>query len=155
MFNMKQAVRALVIRDDMLLVMHRNKFGEQYYTLVGGGVDSGELPEQSLHRELREETGLAIANPRLLFVEDAGDLYGIQHIFLCDYAGGEIAMDPQSDEAHINKLGQNLYIPMWLPIKDLPAAPFVSAALKERIIEGVRDGWPDAATWPVYFKTPH
>ena len=152
---MKQAVRAIVIRDDKLLVMHRNKFGHQYYTLVGGGVDTGEVPEQSLHRELREETGLQISNPRQLFVEDAGDFYGLQHIYLCDYAGGEIAMDPRADEGHFNKLGQNLYTPMWLPLGDLPAAPFISEPLKQRLIDGLRDGWPDVSQGPVHFKTEH
>ena len=137
MVNMKQAVRAIVVRGDKLLVMHRNKFGEQYYTLVGGGVDSGEQPEQSLHRELAEEAGLRIANPRLLFVEEAGDFYGTQYIYLCDDTGGDIAMHPQSDEAH------------------LPAAPFVSEPLKLRLIEGLRDGWPDASQGPLRFKTEH
>ena len=155
MVNMKQAVRAIVVRGDKLLVMHRNKFGEQYYTLVGGGVDSGEQPEQSLHRELAEEAGLRIANPRLLFVEEAGDFYGTQYIYLCDDTGGDIAMHPQSDEAHYNALGQNLYTPMWLPIADLPAAPFVSEPLKLRLIEGLRDGWPDASQGPLRFKTEH
>lgn len=155
MSSMKQAVRAVIVRDDKLLVMHRNKFGEQYYTLVGGGVDTGEQPEQSLYRELAEETGLRAVNPRLLFIEDAGDFYGVQYVYLCDYAGGEITMHPQADEAHLNAMGQNVYTPMWLPIQDLPAAPFVSEPLKQRLIEGLRDGWPDVSQGPVRFKTEH
>jgi 8-oxo-dGTP pyrophosphatase MutT (NUDIX family) len=155
MKSMKQAVRAVIVRDGNLLVMHRNKFGQQYYTLVGGGIDSGEHPEQSLRRELMEEAGLQLANPRLTFVEDAGDFYGVQYVFVCDYAGGEIAMHPDADEAKIGALGQNIYTPMWLPIADLPAAPFISEALKQRIIAGLRDGWPDISQGPVRFKTEH
>ena len=37
-------------------------------------------------------------NPRLVFVENAGDIYGMQYIYLCEYVGGEPALNPESDE---------------------------------------------------------
>jgi len=152
MVVMKQAVRAIVIKDDSLLVMHRNKFGHQYYTLVGGGVDHGEHPEQSLYREIMEETGVQVANHRLVFVEDAGDMYGIQYVFVCDYVSGEPALSPNAEESHINALGQNLYTPGWLPLSQLPQVEFLSHGLRERILNGVQHGWPQA---PERFSTSH
>ena len=142
---MRQAVRAIVIHDNKLLVMHRNKFGQQYYTLVGGGVGLGESPQQALVREIYEETGIQVTNPRHVFEEHAGDPYGTQHIFLCDYAGGEPALHPNSEEAKINKLGANLYTPMWLPLADLPGQPFVSERLKAAILDGLKNGFPSSA----------
>lgn len=139
---MRQAVRAIVIKDGKLLVMHRNKFGQEYDTLVGGGIDPGETPVQALVREVYEETGLHIANPRQVFVEEAGDPYGTQHIFLCDYVGGEPALHPHSDEAKINKLGANLYVPRWLVLEELPAAPFVSERLKVKLLDAIKNGFP-------------
>jgi 8-oxo-dGTP diphosphatase len=140
---MKQAVRAIVVRDNQLLVMHRNKFGQQYYTLIGGGVEMSESLEAALARELYEETGLQVANPRLVYIEEAEDMYGTQYVYLCDYAGGEILLSPDSEEARINQLGQNLYTPMWLPIEQLPAAEFVSPGLKQRILAALEQGWPN------------
>ena len=55
---MRTAVRAIIIKDNNLLVMHRNKFGNEYLTLVGGGVELNETKEQALVREVIEETSI-------------------------------------------------------------------------------------------------
>lgn len=137
-----QAVRAIIINGSKLLAMHRNKFGKQYYTLVGGGVDIGEDRETALRRELREETGLEVGAVRHVFTEDAGDPYGVQYIYLCEYKGGEPALAPDSDEGKINALGQNFYEPVWLPLKDLPQAPFLSESVKQALLRGLQNGFP-------------
>lgn len=139
---MKQAVRAIVIKDGALLTMHRNKFGQQYYTLVGGGVNLRETAEQALYRELEEETGVQITNPRLVYIEDADSMYGTQYVYLCDYVSGEPVLSPESEEAKISALGQNLYEPVWLPLSQLPDATFLSTGLKNRILAAQEHGWP-------------
>lgn len=140
---MRKAVRAIVIKDDKLLVMHRNKFGHEYYALVGGGIDFGETAEQSLIREITEETGLAVNNPRLVFIEEAGEVFGIQYIYLCEYVSGEPKLRPDSIESKIAADGQNLYTPMWLPIKNLPSIPLLPDVLKTALLDGLKNGWPD------------
>lgn len=140
---MRQAVRAIVVKDNQLLVMHRNKFGHQYYALVGGAIDIGENQLQTLQRELQEEAGITVSNPRLVIAEDAGNMYGMQYIYLCDYAGGEPTLSPDSTEAKISAAGTNLYTPMWLPLSDLPAANLLPAELKEAVIAGLKNGFPD------------
>ena len=139
---MRKAVRAIVTKDEQLLVMHRNKFGHEYYTLIGGGIDFGETPEQSLLREIEEETGIKVKNERLVFVEHAGDPFGVQYIYHCDYVSGEPKLPPGSIEAQIAKAGNNLYTPMWLPIKKLPNAPFLSETLKKALIVAFEEGFP-------------
>lgn len=140
---MRKAVRAIIIRDNQLLVMHRNKFGTEYETLPGGNIEIGETPEQAVAREVDEESTIAIANPRLVFIEEAGDPYGTQFIFLCDYVSGEAHLREDSEEAHINKLGQNLYDPRWIDLDKLPNLPFVSEKLKATILDAVATGFPE------------
>ncbi len=139
----RQAVRAIVIHDGKLVVMNRQKFGQQFCTLVGGGIDSGETPEIALRRELMEETSMTVGTVRLVFVEDAGDLFGEQLVFLCEYIGGNPQLSPNSEEAAITKLGQNLYLPEWLPLSGLPNTVFRSDSVKRAIIEALIHGFPE------------
>ena len=139
---MRRAVRAIVIKDQSILVMHRNKFGQEFYALVGGGIDYGESPEQALYREVTEETGLAITNHRLVIVEDAGDVFGMQYIYTCDYVGGEPALAADSSEALIHAKGQNLYTPLWLPLSELPNVILQPRELQAVLLQHAGKAWP-------------
>lgn len=140
---MRRAVRAIVFRDNNLLVMKRNKFGTQYYTLPGGAIDMGETSDQALIREMAEETGIQLGDARLVFIEDGGEIYGTQYIYLANYVSGEPHLSPNSDEASINALGKNTYEPVWLPVKDIEAASFVTGRLKQAILQAAKDGFPE------------
>ncbi len=139
---MRKAARAIVIRNSQLLVMYRNKFGTQYVTLPGGNVEMGETPEQAAARETTEESTVTVTNPRLVFIDHAGDPYGDQYVYLFDYVSGEPILNPDSTEARIHAMGKNLYEPKWLPLDDLPAANFLSPELKAAILEAVKGEWP-------------
>lgn len=139
---MRKAARAIIIKDNQLLVNKRNKFGHEYFILIGGGVKHGETVEQSLFREVAEESSVQISNPKLVFIEHAGIMYGLQHVFVCDYVAGEPKLDPNSDEAKISAMGKNTYTPMWLPLSELPKVEFRSPALKAAILDGVANGFP-------------
>ena len=61
-------VRAIVVKENKLLVMHRNKFGHEYDTLVGGGIDVGETPEQAL--KAAQDYFCKLAPPERIFSEE-------------------------------------------------------------------------------------
>jgi 8-oxo-dGTP diphosphatase len=140
---MKTAVRAIVIKDNQLLVMHRNKFGHQYYTLPGGGVRGGEEKGAALSRKLTEETSIQISGPRLVYTEEPGAPYGVQYIYLCDYISGEPSLHHNSEEAKINALGQNIYTPQWLPLSKLSEVPFLSVRLRDAIRQAIKTAFPE------------
>jgi 8-oxo-dGTP diphosphatase len=142
---MRKAARAIVIKDDQLLVMHRNKFGKEYYTLPGGGIEPNETPEQTVIRELVEETGVVVAIERLVFIENPGAIFGTQYVFLCSYQSGQPVLHPDSEEAASNRSGQNLYTPMWLPVEKLSQVTFMSPKLRQALQKGLASGFPMAA----------
>lgn len=139
---MRHAVRAVIVRDNKLAIMHRNKFGKEYWTLPGGAVEIGDELVAALFREVAEELSVVIKEPQLVFTEDAGAPYGMQYVFLCEYVSGELALSPHSEEAAINKIGQNIYEPRWLSLQDLEAHPCVSKRLQAALVEAFRSGFP-------------
>ncbi len=142
---MRKAVRAIVVRGDQVLVMHRNKFGKEYYTLIGGGIDAGETAEQALSREVFEESGFSLQSGRLVFVEESGDPYGTQYIYLCEVTGdNQPQLSPQSDEAKIYDMG-NKHTPMWMPIKEFASVEFRTPRLQKALLYGFEHGFPPQA----------
>ena len=59
-------VKCLVLRAGRVLLVRTTY--ERYWALPGGGVDRGESFADAARRELGEETGLALAEPRLFHV---------------------------------------------------------------------------------------
>jgi 8-oxo-dGTP pyrophosphatase MutT (NUDIX family) len=144
----RRSVRAIVVHDNHVLVMKRNKFGKHFYALVGGGIDPGEEPEAALLREVREEAELKVTDPRLVIVQDAG-VFGEQYIYLCEYVAGTPALAADSEEAQDNAAGLNLYEPLWLPVDELAGIDLLPKELKPLIIAGLKHGFPDK---PIHFS---
>lgn len=62
-YTLRPGAYALLPRDGVLLLTCQMQ-PEPDLQLPGGGIDPGESPLQALHREVLEETGWRIANPR-------------------------------------------------------------------------------------------
>jgi 8-oxo-dGTP diphosphatase len=139
----REASRAILIRGDRLLVMQRTKPSGTYYALVGGGIETGEDPETALRRELLEETGLTVGSVQPVFTEVANERFGTQYVFLCEYLGGEPELAADSPEAIENGLGQNMHLPMWLPLEEFRSVPFRSEGLREALLDALQHGFPD------------
>ncbi|HJQ09145.1 MAG TPA: NUDIX domain-containing protein [Candidatus Saccharimonadales bacterium] len=141
---MGKAARAIIVEGKKMLVMHRNKHGSQYFTLVGGRVNENEAIEQALVREIREETGLTITNGRLVFIEEHPAPYNEQYIFLCEVAPhGEVTVQDYSEEGFMNKLQANVHTPVWVETKALQSLQFRTPQLHEAIIRGLKKGFPN------------
>ena len=143
------SVRAIVIKDNQILVINRDKFGEKYTTLPGGLVMLNEQPHQAVIREINEETSIEVANPRMIFIDHA-EFYGDQLVYYCDYIAGEPTLRQDSQEYTISQMGKNLYIPAWMSLAELPNVKFVSPELQRAITDAVTNGWPQAV---VEFKS--
>ena len=137
------AARAIIIEGTKILVMHRNKHGKEYFTLVGGRINEGETPEQALQREVKEETGLDVTACRLVYGEEHPEPYNHQYIFLCEVAPhGDVAIQDASEEALMNRININTHQPLWVETSSFAGLPFLTIALQTAIVTALKKGFP-------------
>jgi len=67
--NVELTVLCLIEDGDKILLQNREKKDWRGYTLPGGHVEPGESFVDAVIREMKEETGLTILNPRLVGVK--------------------------------------------------------------------------------------
>lgn len=140
---MGQAARAIIIENKKLLVMHRNKEGSQYFTLVGGRVNDNETTEEALVREIAEETGLQVTSARLVYIENHPEPYNQQFIYLCQVAPhDDVAIQDSSEEALLNRININTHQPLWAQDKTFASLPFRTPQLQEAIVKALKKGFP-------------
>ncbi|WP_068717837.1 NUDIX hydrolase [Vibrio tritonius] len=101
----KVDVRAAVIRENKILLVREREDGA--WSLPGGWGDVCETPTQGVIREVKEESGLDVKNPRLVAIKDRA-VHGYNPIFpfhiyklffICEFVGGEITENIEISEA--------------------------------------------------------
>jgi len=144
---MSKAARAIIIENNQILVMQRDKNGLQYFTLVGGGVKEGEALEDAVKREVKEETGLDITSTRLVYIEELPEPYQEQYTYICEVAPhGDVKIQDTSEEAYMNKIGLNMHTPAWINLKVFEKIQFRSIQLQDAIIKAIKTGFPSEPT---------
>jgi 8-oxo-dGTP pyrophosphatase MutT (NUDIX family) len=152
---MGRAARAIIIQGDNLLVMHRHKYGNEYFTLVGGRVSDGESIEQALVREVKEETGLDVTKARPVFIERHAPPYSDQYIFLCEVAPFESAeIQATSEEGFMNRLEANLHKLVWVRKASFSRLQFRTPQLHAAIVEAIQKGFPKEPVMLTAATTP-
>lgn len=142
---MNQAVRAIIINNDKMLVMLRVKQGSRYFTLIGGGVKEGETLDQALIREVKEETGLDVIQHELVFKEENVQPYANQFIYLCQLdTYDNVALGEFSEEAILNKYGMNTHQPMWVNISSFKSLAFRTPQLQNEILKALKGKFPSS-----------
>lgn len=119
---------AVVLRDDTVLVIGRQKDGRSYCVLPGGGVDPGEDPEVAVLRELAEETGLDGAVERHLWTLDHDDRRA--HYFLVSVEPGPLVLGgPEASR----QSSADIHTPRWVPVGRLDAEDLQPASVRDLV----------------------
>ena len=144
----------ILIEDNNVALIERQRAGLHYFVFPGGGVDEGESPEQAAIREAMEELGVRVAIKRKVAEVHFG-LKSKQIYFLVDRISGEFGTgtgdeftdsDPDSPE-------EGIYIPIWMPIEELSQHEKVFPVdVAKLVLKSVKDGWPQEAI--IAFEEP-
>jgi NAD+ diphosphatase len=128
------AVMALVKREpDEILLARSHRFPPGMYSALAGFVEPGETLEQCLEREVLEEVGVRIANPRYFASQPWPFPHSLMIAFVVDWAGGEIRVDPLEIETA-----------QWFTIAGLPQLP-QPISVARRLIDAVVGSMRSAA----------
>ena len=119
------AVMCLIRRGREILLARSPHFAPGMYSALAGFVEPGESLEQCLAREVQEETGVRIANPRYFASQPWPFPHSLMIAFVADYAGGELRPAPDEIEDA-----------QWFSIDALPRLPN-RISIARRLIDGV------------------
>jgi len=136
---------AIIIRDNRILLIHRRKEGREYWVFPGGGIEEGETGEETVLREVKEETGLIGENPKLAFVDFN---VNAEHPFYF-VAVKEEGVKLGGPEAERNSKN-DWYQPEWVELRVIKGLNLLPESAKEktlRLIKGASFNSSDQIDW--------
>lgn len=121
MDNRRISVRAIIIIENKLATMYREKDGRVYYTFPGGGKESGETLEECVKREVFEEFGMVVEPIQKIYVYQG--IKSIEHFYLVKWISGEFGAG-KGEEFQSNQ-DRGVYIPKLVEIAKLNNLPLM------------------------------
>jgi NAD+ diphosphatase len=124
------AIIVLVRRGEEALLARSPRLPAGTYSTLAGFVDVGESLEETLAREVREEVGIEVKNPRYFGSQPWPFPHSLMLGFMAEYAGGVIAVD-----------GDEILDARWFRADALPQVPPPLSIARKLI-----DAWISEAT---------
>lgn len=125
---------AVIIKNGMILLIHRLRDGEEYFVLPGGGVEEGESIEEATTREVKEETSFdAKINKKLWeFPNEYNGKITMHHFYLVTDFSGELKLG--GEEAEQNS-PENHFELEWHKLDKIQNLPLYPKTIKEKLKE--------------------
>lgn len=87
----KPCIIVAVVNDGKILLMKQSYIYKNSKVLVSGYVTNGETVEETVCREVMEETGILVANPKYLGSEYLAEKELLMLTYMATYVNGEIS----------------------------------------------------------------
>jgi len=123
---------AIILRNNKILLIHRKKDGDEYWTFPGGGVEDGETWENTVTREVKEETGLEVLSYELAFMNKTYEGGNEHPFYLCKVKDGEAVLGGEEKEKNSES---NFYKLEWIDLSNLQNVNLLPENAKEEIIK--------------------
>lgn len=137
---MNERAGAVIVKDNQILLFRRVKEGwGEYWVFPGGGVETGETPEQAMVREVAEELSLQVTEYKPLF-EVFNDFTmnekyppRQEYYYLVTGFTGEVKLGGEEAERMSQ---EDQYYPTWVPLTQIKEmANLRPEAAREKVIE--------------------
>ncbi|MFT9497964.1 NUDIX hydrolase [Anaerosolibacter sp.] len=114
------AVKGFIVKEGKFLAMHQRTANEPWFDLPGGRMEFGETAEETLIREVHEETGLTVKPIKLLdtwnYITEDYQITGI--IYSCEIDKGEVVLSDEHDGYKWLEISHNASNEMYKPFKE-------------------------------------
>ena len=134
---MNNGVRAIIIEDGKVLLMHRFRDGQEYWVFPGGGAEESDINlEEALKRECLEEIGVEVSVGDLFFKKPslAPKTMGRMELFYnCKIIGGIVGSGtgPEWTGRDIKEYGT--YEIIWLNLNEIKDKNVYPLELRDKI----------------------
>lgn len=117
---MKTRVRAIIITDEKLLLIHRIKGKEEYWVYPGGGLEKTDISDQDgLARECLEELGVNVeVNDLFTEIDNSADKGQIERFYRCQILSGELGSG-NGPEFQPGSSYEGMYALEWVSLGEL------------------------------------
>jgi NAD+ diphosphatase len=117
-----------VTRGDEILLARGSKFTQPVYSVLAGFVESGENLEQTVEREIMEETGISVKNIRYFGNQAWSFSSSLMIAFTAEYESGEIIID-----------NEEILDAAWFTVDNLPMLPTPYSIARELIMNFIKE----------------
>ena len=128
------AMMCLVTRGKQILLARNVNFPAGRYSALAGFLEAGESIEDAIHREVREEVGIAVGQPRYFASQSWPFPHSLMIAYTAEYAGGELTPN-----------GHEIAEADWFDHSNLPQLPpriSIARALIDDTLQRLRNTRP-------------
>lgn len=144
--GIRNAVRAIILREEALLLQHKvSTDGLDRFTLPGGAPNLGETLEEGLQRECIEEIGTSVEVVELMHVADFYKIrktappsrrQQVEFLFRCHVPDDYQAQNGSKPDKHQKSV-------VWMPLNEIREKPLFPEGLKKVVTQ-------ESSPHPVY-----
>ena len=113
--------RAIIMHDNKIVSMYREREGRVFYTFPGGGQEGNESEEECVIREVYEEFGITIKPIKKVYTYENQN--SIEHFYIADWLSGEFGSG--NGEEYQENRNNGIYIPKFIEINEIPNLPLM------------------------------
>ena len=113
--------RAIILHQDKIALMYREREGDIYYTFPGGGAEKNESAEDCVKREVFEEFGIEVTPLKQVYEYE--NQYSVECFFVCEWVAGEFGSGKGEEFDKNQKNG--VYIPKLVDVLSVPNIPLM------------------------------
>jgi 8-oxo-dGTP diphosphatase len=137
----KPRAAVVLIQNDKIALIERNRYGRHYFTFPGGKVKIGESLIAAAAREAWEELGLVLKIG--ILVAEIWYMKTPQYYFLAENIGGDFGLGIGAEMSSSINSVKGSYLPIWLETDKILTEPVLPNIMSLYIWNSYREGWPE------------